>query len=184
MRVVSGEFRGLNLKAVPGSSTRPTSAKVKESIFSIINPHMVDSGICLDLFAGTGSLGIEAVSRGYAKAYLVDKNFKAIKTIKENLEKTHADDRFIIHFGSANDALKKFNDESIKFDLVFLDPPYRMHITDEIVQKMIDDDLVNDGCIFVIETDYEVELSNNNHLKVLQKKKYGETQILVYEYEG
>lgn len=77
MRVVSGRFRGLNLKAVTGNSTRPTSAKVKESIFNIINPYLT-SGNCLDLFAGTGSLGIEAVSRGFEKAYLVDKNFNAI----------------------------------------------------------------------------------------------------------
>lgn len=181
MRVVSGEFRGLNLKAVPGDSTRPTSAKVKESIFSIINPYLID-GVCLDLFAGTGSLGIEAVSRGYEKAYLVDKNFKAIKTIKENLEKTHSQNRFIIHSGNASDALKKFASENVKFDLVFLDPPYRKHITDEIVDNMINDDLLNDQCIFVIETDYKIERSKNEHIEVIQEKSYGETQILIYRY--
>lgn len=183
MRVVSGEFRGLNLKAVPGDSTRPTSAKVKESIFSIINPYLTD-GFCLDLFAGTGSLGIEAVSRGYRKGYLVDKNFKAIKTIKENLEKTHAESRFVIHSGNATDALKKFASEDVKFDLVFLDPPYRMHITDEIVEHMISDNLLNNQCIIVIETDYELEKTDNDKLQVLQEKTYGETQILIYRYEG
>ncbi|GKQ42816.1 methylase [Companilactobacillus sp. RD055328] len=182
MRVVSGEFRGLNLKAVPGDSTRPTSAKVKESIFSIINPYLTD-GICLDLFAGTGSLGIEAVSRGYETGYLVDKNYKAIKTIKENIEKTHSENRFIIQSGNATDALKKFAADKIRFDLIFLDPPYRMHITDEIVENMISEGLLNDQCIIVIETDYVIEKISDEHLTTIQEKTYGETQIVIYKYE-
>lgn len=182
MRVISGNFRGLNLKAVPGDSTRPTSAKVKESIFNIINPYL-SVGNCLDLFAGTGSLGIEAVSRGFDKAYLVDKNFKAINTIKDNILKTHSEDHFSIVSSTANDALKKFATDEVKFDLVFLDPPYRMHITTEITDKMIADGLLNDGCIVVIETDYEIEENDNLHLKVLQAKSYGETKVLIYKYE-
>lgn len=182
MRVISGNFRGLNLKAVPGDSTRPTSAKVKESIFNIINPYL-SAGNCLDLFAGTGSLGIEAVSRGFDKAYLVDKNFKAINTIKDNVLKTHSENNFAIISSTAIDALKKFIIDEIKFDLVFLDPPYRMHITAELTSKMIDNGLLNNGCIVVIETDYEIEEDDNLQLKVLQKKSYGETKVLIYKYE-
>ena len=100
MKVVSGKFRGLNLKAVPTNNTRPTSAKVKEAVFSMLSPYMVD-GVALDLFAGTGSLGIEAVSRGYQQAYLVDKAYKAINTIKENVEKTREEDSFVVIKSSA-----------------------------------------------------------------------------------
>lgn len=182
MRVVSGKFRGQNLKAVPGDSTRPTSAKVKESIFNIINPYLT-GGICLDLFAGTGSLGIEAVSRGYEKAYLVDKNFKAIKIIKENTEKTRSSELFTIINSTASDALAKFKSENIKFDLVFLDPPYIKHITDEITKNMVEDALLENGAIIVIETDYEVEPFENDNLHIIQEKKYGETFVVIYQYE-
>lgn len=182
MRVVSGDFRGLNLKAVPGDSTRPTSAKVKESIFNIINPYL-KPGNCLDLFAGTGSLGIEAVSRGFEKSYLIDKNFKAINTIKENIKKTHAESKFAIINSTASDALTNFIDNNIKFDLVFLDPPYRMHITKEITNNLISDGLLNDGCVIVIETDYETEKIESPNIKIIQEKRYGETNILIYQYE-
>lgn len=182
MRVVSGEFGGLNLKPVPGANTRPTAAKVKESIFNIINPYM-SGGSCLDLFAGTGSLGIEAVSRGYNMSYLVDKDFKAINVIKENIVKTHVSDKFEVIAGKATDALKKLQTEEVKLDLVFLDPPYRMHITEEIVENMIADKLLNNGCLIVIETDYEVTKSDLDSLSVLQEKSYGETKILIYRYK-
>lgn len=183
MKVVSGAFGGLNLKPVPGNNTRPTSAKVKEAMFSMLTPYSND-GVALDLFSGTGSLGIEAVSRGYEKAYLVDKAYKAINTIKENVEKTRHEDNFVILKSSATEALKKFMSDDIKFDLVFLDPPYRMKITEQIIADLADNGLLSDGAIIVDETDYDVKLSEINNISLLKEKKYKDTKVALYQFGG
>ena len=182
MKVVSGKFRGLNLKAVPTNNTRPTSAKVKEAVFSMLSPYMVD-GVALDLFAGTGSLGIEAVSRGYQQAYLVDKAYKAINTIKENVEKTREEDSFVVIKSSATEALKKFEDEKVKFDLVFLDPPYRMKITEQIISDMVDNGLLNDGAVIVDETNYDIDLELEQ-IELIKEKRYKDTKVAMYRFGG
>ncbi|KRK65412.1 putative N6-adenine-specific methylase (putative) [Companilactobacillus tucceti DSM 20183] len=182
MKVVSGSFGGLNLKPVPGNNTRPTSAKVKEAIFSMLTPYL-NNGTALDLFAGTGSLGIEAVSRGFEKAYLVDKAYKAINIIKENVEKTRHEDQFSIIKKSATEALKQFSDEGVKFDLVFLDPPYRMKITEQIILDMIETNLLNDGAIIVDETDYNVKLSSDK-ITLIKEKDYKDTRVAMYQFGG
>jgi len=183
MKVVSGKFRGLNLKAVPSNNTRPTSSKVKEAVFSMLAPYMVE-GNALDLFAGTGGLGIEAVSRGYEKAYLVDKAYKAINTIKENTEKTHAESNFVVMKSAATDALKKFAADGIKFDLVFLDPPYRMKITEQIIKDMVDQDLLNEDAIIVDETDYDIDLSDFERIDLIKEKRYKDTKVAMYQFGG
>lgn len=184
MKVVSGKFRGLNLKAVPTNNTRPTSAKIKEAVFSMLTPYMVDSGVALDLFAGTGSLGIEAVSRGFERAYLVDKAYKAINTIKDNVEKTRAKDQFVVTKASAVDALKKFQSDGVKFDLVFLDPPYRMKITEQIIKDLVENELLNPGAVIVDETDYEIDLSDFERIELLKEKSYKDTRVALYQYGG
>lgn len=183
MKVVSGKFRGLNLKAVPTNNTRPTSSKVKEAVFSMLSPYMVD-GVALDLFAGTGSLGIEAVSRGYEKAYLVDKAYKAINTIKENIEKTHAEDNFVVIKSAATEALQKFAADGIKFDLVFLDPPYRMKITEQIIKDMVEQDLLNEDAIIVDETDYDIDLTDFDRIDLIKEKRYKDTKVALYQFGG
>lgn len=184
MKVVSGKFRGLNLKAVPSNNTRPTSAKVKEAVFSMLTPYLVDDGVALDLFAGTGSLGIEAVSRGYKTAYLVDKAYKAISTIKENVDKTRASESFVVMKTAATEALTKFKDDQVKFDLVFLDPPYRMKITEQIIEDMVEEDLLNPGAIIVDETDYDIDLTNFDKINLLKEKNYKDTKVALYQFGG
>ena len=104
MRIITGEYGGRKLKAVPGNNTRPTTDKVKESIFNIIGPYF-DGGVCLDLFAGSGGLAIEAVSRGMEKAVLIDQDPLAIKTIKENISVTKEADKFDVYRNDANRAI-------------------------------------------------------------------------------
>lgn len=183
MKVVSGKFRGLNLQAVPTNNTRPTSGKVKEAVFSMLSPYMFD-GIALDLFAGTGSLGIEAVSRGYQKAYLVDKAYKAINTIKENVAKTHEVDSFAVIKSSATEALQKFAADGIKFDLVFLDPPYRMKITEQIIKDMVELGLLSEDAIIVDETDYDIDLTDFDRIDLLKEKHYKDTKVAIYQFGG
>lgn len=183
MKVVSGKFRGLNLKAVPGNNTRPTSAKVKEAVFSMLSPYLVE-GTALDLFAGTGSLGIEAVSRGFETAYLVDKAYKAINTIKENVEKTREADSFVVIKSAATEALQKFAQDGVKFDLVFLDPPYRMKVTEQIIKDMVENDLLNEDAIIVDETDYDIDLSDFDKIDLIKEKRYKDTKVALYQFGG
>lgn len=183
MKVISGAFRGLNLKPVPGKNTRPTSGKVKEAMFSMITPYFTDGNV-LDLFAGTGSLGIEAVSRGYEKAYLVDKAYKAIATINENVEKTRNENQFDILKMPATEAIGHFLTEKVKFDLVFLDPPYRMKITENLIQDLVEKNLLNDQAIIVDETDYDVDISDIKDLTLLRKKDYKDTKVALYQFGG
>ncbi|MCK8624721.1 16S rRNA (guanine(966)-N(2))-methyltransferase RsmD [Apilactobacillus xinyiensis] len=184
MRVISGEFRSRFLKPVPGDKTRPTTDKVKESIFNMIGPYF-ESGSFLDLFAGSGNVGIEAVSRGMHHATLVDKQYAAIKTIKENVAVTKKQDNFSIIKSDANLALNKLSQEGRTFDIIFLDPPYKN-------QKMVDHaniiknlSLLNSNGILICETDNSVHLEDNiSGYKLINQKNYGLTVVTIYKFLG
>ncbi|EIJ79461.1 methyltransferase [Bacillus methanolicus MGA3] len=124
MRVISGACKGRILKAVPGSSTRPTTDKVKEAIFNMIGPYF-DGGLGLDLFAGSGGLGIEALSRGLSKVIFVDKDKKAIQIIHENIKTCGLMEQSEVYLNSAERALKAIIKRGLVFDFIFLDPPYK-----------------------------------------------------------
>ena len=124
MRVISGTARGTKLKTIENISTRPTLDRVKEALFNILQDKLKDS-VVLDLFAGSGALGIEALSRGAKKAYFCDKNPEAIKVIKDNLNKTRFIDKAIIFNCDYINAIRKINEE---LSIVFLDPPYKLDL--------------------------------------------------------
>ncbi len=124
MRVVSGKCKGHPLKAVPGNTTRPTTDKVKESIFNMIGPYF-DGGVALDLFGGSGGLGIEAISRGIDKAIFVDRDNKAIKVIHQNLESCRIQEQAEVYRNDAERAIKALIKREISFDLILIDPPYK-----------------------------------------------------------
>ncbi|MGQ0513740.1 16S rRNA (guanine(966)-N(2))-methyltransferase RsmD, partial [Bacillus sp. D-CC] len=124
MRVVSGKCKGHPLKAVPGNTTRPTTDKVKESIFNMIGPYF-DGGIALDLFGGSGGLGIEAISRGIDKAIFVDRDNKAIKVIHQNLESCRIQEQAEVYRNDAERAIKALIKREISFNLILIDPPYK-----------------------------------------------------------
>ncbi|WP_028273773.1 16S rRNA (guanine(966)-N(2))-methyltransferase RsmD [Atopococcus tabaci] len=183
MRVIAGDFKGRRLKAVPGQNTRPTTDKVKESIFNIIGPYF-DGGHCLDLYAGSGALSIEAVSRGIEHAVLVDKQYKAVKTIHENVELTRAPDRFQVEKKSASQALSMLENSGQAFDLVFLDPPYANQQIEKDIQWMEEHQLLNDGAVVVCETAEETVLpSSIKGLVKIKENQYGTIRITVYEKE-
>lgn len=184
MRIVAGEFGGRPLKAVPGTATRPTTDKVKEAMFSMVGPYF-DGGTSLDLFAGSGGLSIEGVSRGLTHAYLVDKQFAAIKTINENIAMTKAPERFTVVKRDARLAMQQFAADKISFDVIYLDPPYaKQQILDDI-QMMIDLHLLNEGAIIIAETDHEAGLPETvPSFERTHHKNYGITEVTVYEYEG
>lgn len=168
------------MKAVPGNGTRPTTDKVKEALFSMIGPYF-EGGNVLDLFAGTGGLGIEALSRGMDKAVFIDMDPKAIEVIKHNVQATQLTKQAEIYRTDAKRALKALAKREISFELVFLDPPYRYTDADELLLDMQDKGLLEAGAIIVIEHDAGHAYSEQIGAYELYKHStYGETIIAVY----
>ncbi|WP_373472162.1 16S rRNA (guanine(966)-N(2))-methyltransferase RsmD [Carnobacterium alterfunditum] len=181
MRIITGEYGGRKLKAVPGNNTRPTTDKVKESIFNIIGPYF-DGGACLDLFAGSGGLAIEAVSRGMDKAVLIDQDPLAIKTIKENINVTKEPGKFDVYRNDANRAIDLLKGNK-KFDLLFLDPPYAKQEIEKQIEKIIDSGLLNDEAIIICEVDKRTHLKEKIGAATAYRNEiYGASQIVMYEY--
>ncbi|MFD1671183.1 16S rRNA (guanine(966)-N(2))-methyltransferase RsmD [Agrilactobacillus yilanensis] len=181
MRIISGEYSGRRLKAVPGRKTRPTTDKVKEALFNIIGPYF-DGGRVLDLYAGTGGLGIEAVSRGLSEAYLVDRQYAAIKTIEENVAVTRAADKFHIMKMSATKALSNFELQKLQFDLVLLDPPYQEQQIVKLLNQLRDKQLLKPGAQVVAETDVTVLYPEIADYTLLGQHQYGITEVSVFCY--
>ncbi len=183
MRVISGSAKGRPLKAVPGNGTRPTTDKVKEAMFSIIGPYF-DGGHVLDLFAGTGGLGIEALSRGMEQGVFIDMEYKSIEVIKSNVQSARLTEQAEIYRNEAGRALKVLQKREAIFDLVFLDPPYRMKNGIELMQEMHERGLLNPGATIVLEFEtghpYPTECQ---HFIGVRQAEYGDTTLYVYRYE-
>lgn len=183
MRVISGEYGGRRLKALDGENTRPTTDKVKESIYNMIGPYF-DGGKVLDLYAGSGGLAIEAVSRGMDLAICIEKNFAAIKVIKENILMTKETEKFIVKKMDANKAIDQLKLDGYTFDLVLLDPPYAKQEIEKQLSQMLTLDLLTKQATVVCETDKQVVLPEKiGQLKKYRETVYGITQITIYEME-
>ncbi|WP_156290444.1 16S rRNA (guanine(966)-N(2))-methyltransferase RsmD [Oceanobacillus salinisoli] len=175
MRVIAGEFKGRQLKAVPGKSTRPTTDKVKESVFQVIGPFF-DGGKVLDLFAGSGSLGIEAISRGMTSGVFVDKHPKAVHTITENIKALRLEDSVEVFRADAFRALKASAKREIIFDLILLDPPYGKVDYVKLINQIVEFQLLSDDGIIYCEHDPKEDLSGMKHsFEILKQDNYGGT---------
>ncbi len=180
LRVISGEARGHKLKTLKGSATRPTSDRVKESLFNIVSGYIQGSEV-LDLFAGSGSLGIEALSRGAAYAVFADKSKESCGIIKENLAFTKFAEKSEVLFMGFTEALVKLASEGKKFDIVFLDPPYNKNFIQETLKNLAKNDIIRDGGILIAEHHIDDELPEySGKLKISRKQKYGDTVISFY----
>lgn len=181
MRVIGGKYKSRQLKSVDSNLTRPTTDRNKENLFNLLMPYL-KQGIVLDLFAGSGGLGIEALSRGYQKLYSIDNQFKAIKTIKENKSILNLKDEMIVIKNDYLKAINYFNQEKIKFDLVFLDPPYNKEMALKSIKLIDDFKLLNNDAIIVVEDLAEVKYDLPKKFKLLKEKEYGITKILILRY--
>ena len=183
MRVVAGEYGGRRLKAVPGMKTCPTTDKVKEAMFNIIGPYL-EGGQVLDLFAGSGGLSIEAVSRGADHATLVDRQYQAIKTIHENLSVTKEEDKFTVLKGDAYKMLNKLAKQEQGFDYVFLDPPYKKQQILELMEQLKKLGLLNTDALIICETDQVADLPEElADFELIKKADYGITELTFYRYK-
>lgn len=176
MRVISGKYKGKKLAGFTIDGTRPTMDRIKESLFGMIQGNLKDS-ICLDLFAGSGSLGIEALSNGSKYCYFVEKGNVAVKVLKENLKDVND---FKIIATDFEVALKLMKERNLKFNLIFLDPPYQYHLITKAINQIMQYDLLELGGIIVCE--YESEIIQTI-LPCIRKKSYGDKNIAIYKRE-
>ena len=180
MRVISGTARGTKLNSIESLSTRPTLDRVKESLFNIIQNNIEDS-IVLDLFSGSGAIAIEFLSRGAKKAYLCEKNFSPIKMIYENLEKTRLKDRAIVINKDYKKCLDIMQKEEIKFDFIFLDPPYKADFAVDAIRRILEKNLLKEKGTIIIETDDEkrelLEIEDLD-IKIDDIRKYGRVNLI------
>ena len=175
IRIIAGVYKGRFLKVPDPNVTRPTMDKVRQAIFNAMKDKAVNS-ICLDLFAGSGAMGLEALSRGAKQVYFNDKDRKTFQIMKETILSLETDkDRFVMANSDYRLFLKKFSD--VKFDVVFLDPPYRFNINDVIIEEMIRREMLSEDCLIVSEQENE-----NKEIEGFEMKeyRYGQKHVAIY----
>ncbi len=177
MRIVGGEARGRRLRAVPGEATRPTSDRVRQSLFDLLGQRM-DGLSVLDLYAGTGAMALEAISRGAASAVLVESDARACGVIYGNISDLRYEDRCKVVRGELPAALERL--KGSKFDLVFSDPPYALRASQAVLDGLCANDLLAPGARVVLEMDRREETPNfPPGLQRLDERRYGDTKVVV-----
>ena len=175
MRILRGYLKGKNVKGFNIDGTRPTMDRVKESIINSIYAYLENS-ICLDLFAGSGNLGFEAISNGSSKCYFIDKNKKAINIINDNIKALGIESKCEVFNMDYRSFMEK---TSKKYDIIFLDPPYKDKIINDILNKIVEKDLLNENGIVICE--YEFDDINNDKLELIKEKRYGSKYVKIYK---
>ena len=178
MRVISGLYKGRNIKGFDIDGTRPTQDRVKESLFGSIQDY-IDESVVLDLFSGSGNLAIESLSNGASKAYLVDNSKEAINVINENIKSMNIDNAIVIKDDYLN-ALNYFKNNNIIFDIVFLDPPYKDDYINNSIKFLLDNNLINDKGIIICEFENDIN-RDYAELKILKEKKFGYKKIVIFK---
>ncbi len=180
LRIISGKNRGLTLETIEGLDTRPTLDRVRESVFNILFDRVIDKNI-LDLFAGSGAMGIEALSRYAKSCTFIDNNKEAVKCILKNIEKSKNSDFAKTICDDYKNFLHKYNGEG--FDIVFVDPPYKMWQSEKILTDILKADILNDDAIIIAECERNCEL-NYEGFSLLTKKDYGKVSIYLLTKEN
>lgn len=176
MRIIGGQARGRAIVAPPGEKTRPTQDYVRESLFNIIRWD-IEGAKVLDLFAGTGALSLESVSRGAASAVMIDMDRAACECIKKNMETTRLKDRCRLISRDYRQALKALEAEGERFDVVFIDPPYRMENTGEMCAELYDRNLLSPEAMLLVEHRRGMAPLIDPRFEAFDQRNYGDTQI-------
>ena len=182
MRIISGKARGTKLYTLDGTATRPTLDRVKESLFNIIQNDIEDSTV-LDLFSGSGAIGLEFLSRGAKRAVLCDSSKDAIKIIKQNVQKTHFEEKVEIYNMEFTKLVERLQNQ--KFDITYIDPPYATDFIKISIEKIIEYKLVNENTKIIVETDDETRILNQIEkmdVEITDKRKYGRATIIFLKY--
>lgn len=183
MRVIAGIYKSRKLKTLKGENTRPTTSKNKENLFNIIGPYF-DGGVVLDLFAGSGSLGIEAISRGMEEGYFIENSYPAFQVIQENIALLKLENSTVNKI-DAFKALNNFRKSNIIFDLVFLDPPYKKGLAKRALDMLVDLQLLSKNAIVIVEEDKSVVFEKEyKQLVLLKHVVYSTSSLYIYENQG
>ena len=178
MRIITGSARGAKLETLEGLDTRPTAERVKEAVFSMIQ-FEIEGRQVLDLFGGCGQMALEALSRGAEKATIVDSNPEAVQIIKKNAKHTGLFEKTVV-LNSDFRAYIRGNRGKVKFDIIFLDPPYSMDVLEETVEKLTEADMVRENGIIICESDKATAIEVQGYT-VRRHAKYGRIYITVLE---
>lgn len=177
LRVIAGSARRLQLKTIDGMETRPTTDRIKETLFNMLQNDLPGCYF-LDLFSGSGAIGIEALSRGSRQAYLVENNRKALMCIKENLQHTHLSDKAQVMGMDALSAIRRLEGQGIVFDIIAMDPPYGKGLEKDVLCQLSGSKLVGPDTIIVVEADLDTEFDyvENLGFSIVKQKQYKTNQ--------
>ena len=177
MRIIGGRARGTKLYTLEGTATRPTLDRVKESIFNIIQ-NRIQSSVFLDLFSGSGAIGLEALSRGAEKAILCDKSKSAVQIINKNIEKTHFEEQTEVYNTDFENCLKNIKEN---IDIIYIDPPYQTDYIKQSLEIIQNIQFISMETLIILETDDEekiLEQINDLKFEIINKRKYGIAHII------
>ena len=178
MRIISGTAKGTKLNTLEGQATRPTLDRVKEALFNIIQDEIYNS-IFLDLFSGSGAIGLEAASRGAKKAILCDKSKEAIKIINKNIEKTHLEGKVELYNLDYQTLLKTKIKE--KIDVIYIDPPYNSDFAIKAIEILINENIIDENSKIIIETDKQEKILDQlkeKQIDIIDERKYGRATLI------
>ena len=177
VRIIAGTAKGIRLKTPKGMKTRPTADRVKVSVFGILAARPTDAAV-LDLFAGTGALGLEALSRGAVSAILVDKGAESLKIIAENAALTNSVQLLTICREDVFQAIRRLRNAGARFDLIFCDPPYNFGLATKTLQALDEGDLLNENGVLVLEHSQHEKLPDElKRIVAYRSEFYGETVV-------
>ena len=179
MKIISGFLKGRNIPGYDIEGTRPTMDRVRESLFAIIQNNIKDKKV-LDLFSGCATLGLEAISNGCNICYFNDINKLCTNNLKKITKEFNIEDKVIITNFDYKKALRYYKEKNIKFDLIFLDPPYSMECINYVINYIIDNSLLNQEGLIICEISHNY-LNNFETIKLIKEKKYGNKYIYIYK---
>ena len=180
MKVISGTLKGRNIEGYNIDRTRPTMDRVKESLFATIQNEVKDC-IFLDLFAGSGQIGIEAISNGAKTCYFIDNNKEVIKVLNKNITNLNIKANSKVILSDWKKALNDFSNQNIKFDLIFVDPPYDYNVYEKILEKVSTLNILNEGGLIILEHSNLKLKDSYNNLTLYKDKKYGNKSVNIYK---
>ena len=183
MRVISGSTRGLKLLSPEGLHTRPTTDRIKETLFNIMQPDIYLSDF-LDLFSGSGAIGIEALSRGAGICVFVDNAASSTKIITKNIEAAHVSDRAFVLKSDVFEALSDLGKKGKTFDIIFMDPPYAEGFNEPVLKKIVESEVLKPDGYVVLERSSDVKLSAVYGLEIFREKIFKNTTLTFFKCGG
>ncbi|MGB9839121.1 16S rRNA (guanine(966)-N(2))-methyltransferase RsmD [Thermovenabulum sp.] len=177
MRIIGGTLRGRKLKSLKGMKTRPTSAMVREALFNILGEKVINS-IFLDAYAGTGAVGIEAISRGAKKVYFIEKDKEACRVIKENIKTLGVVDQAVIIRGEIPEIFYSITEKD-DFDIIFLDPPYG-DFNIACINTLKEEGFIRTNTLVILQCSFNEKINLTEEFSVIKEKKYGITKLIFF----